>query len=254
MERKREKVLGFDVDIITFDDAIKFLVSRIQEKIGTHVVTINPEIIETAISNKDLSNILHRAELVVPDGIGIKLALKLKRINQERIPGIDLACELLEHANSLEFTVALIGAKQDVLEKAKNAIKNNLSDIKICYARNGYFSKDKENEIINDLKLISPNIVLVAMGSPKQEFFIKKCKQEIPTATYIGIGGSFDVWAGVVERAPEFFRIMGCEWIYRTYKQPQRLKRIYKTLPLFAINAIIDAIKDRYFSKGKKNG
>lgn len=253
MENKREKVLGFEVDLITLDDTIRILVSRIQNRQGTHVVTINPEIIETAKKSKKLSNIIHKAELVVPDGTGIKLALSLKGIKQERVPGIDLAVELLEHANTFGFTVALIGAKQDVIEMATDAIKNKLPNIKICYTRNGYFSAEKEQEIINELTLIKPDIVLVALGAPKQEFFIEKCKMKLQTSTYIGVGGSFDVWAGIVERAPEFFRVMGCEWIYRTYKQPQRLKRIYKTLPLFTVEAIIEAIKYKYFSKEKNN-
>lgn len=254
MENKREKVLGYDVDLITLDDTIRILVSRIKNKQGTHVITINPEIIETAKKSNELSNIIHKAELVVPDGTGIKLALRLKGIEQERVPGIDLAAELLEHANSLGFTVALIGAKQQVLEMAAEEIKNKFTDIKICYKKNGYFSIEKEKDIIEDLNLIKPDIILVAMGSPKQEFFIERCQKNKINSAFIGIGGSFDVWAGVVERAPEFFRVMGCEWIYRTYKQPERLKRIYKTLPLFAIEAIIEAVRSKFFSKETDNG
>lgn len=253
MEIKREKVIGFNVDLITLKEAINFLVERIQKKQGTHVVTINPEIIESAKKTKKLKTVIDEAQLVVPDGTGIQLALRMKGIKQERIPGIDLSVELLEKAESLGFSVALIGAKQHVLEKAETAIRKNLPNLRICYSHNGYFTAEKEETIINELSILRPDITLVALGSPKQEFFIKNCMKKQPCSIYIGIGGSFDVWAGVVERAPEFFRIMGCEWVYRTFKQPERLKRIYKTLPLFTIEAIIEALKYRFCAKGKNN-
>ena len=84
---------------------------------------------------------------------------------------------------------------------------------------------------------------MVALGAPNQELFINRCRKTIKNAVIVGVGGTFDVWAGEVERAPEFFQIMRLEWLYRTVKQPERLKRIYKTLPLFVIKAIIDALK-----------
>ena len=84
---------------------------------------------------------------------------------------------------------------------------------------------------------------MIALGAPKQELFIAKCRKALPNTVFIGVGGSFDVWAGVVERAPEIFQILRLEWLYRTIKQPQRFKRIYKTLPLFVIKAIMEAKK-----------
>ena len=249
MKTKRAKVLGFDVDIISFDDVIQETVERIKNKQGTHIITINPEIIEEAQKNDELANILNNAEIVVADGVGIKLALKLKGIEQERIPGIDLAAKLIEQANKFKFRTALIGAKKSVNAAAEQKIRDLYPNIDICYTHHGYFQRSDDDTIIKELKRQFPNLILVALGSPKQELFIQKCRKEIPDATYIGIGGSFDVWAGVVERAPEFFIIMNCEWIYRTFKQPQRLKRIYKTLPLFAIKAIIEA---RDYNKKRK--
>ncbi|MGM9993772.1 MAG: WecB/TagA/CpsF family glycosyltransferase [Candidatus Avigastranaerophilus sp.] len=254
MEQKKEKVLGFDVDLITLKDAVMMLSEKIKNKQGVHVVTINPEIIESAKKNNKLKEIIEQAQLVVPDGSGIKLALMFKGIKQERIPGIDLAYALLEEANHSNFSAALVGAKPDVVEKAVTTIQNKLNNINICYKQDGYFDSEKENIIINDIYNLQPDIILVALGSPKQEFFIQKCKEKYPNAVYIGVGGSFDVWAGVVERAPYFFRFIGCEWIYRTYKQPERLKRIYKTLPLFAVKAIIEAVEFRFLRKGDNNG
>lgn len=254
MTEKKETIQGFNIDLITFNEAIDVLVSKAKAKQGIHVVTINPEIIESAKKDKELKEIINNAGLVLADGTGIKIALNLKGKKQERIPGIDLAYELLRKANEEGLTVSLIGANQNVLEKAQETLKNNFKDIKIVYSHNGYFSNEEEYILLNKIALEKPNIVLVALGSPKQEFFIKKCLEDHPTAIYIGVGGSFDVWSGNIERAPEFYRTMGLEWLYRTFKQPQRLKRICKTLPLFAVKAIMEAVKYKYFCEGDNNG
>ena len=253
MIKKRKNVLGYYVDIIDFDDAIRFLNERIQNKKGTHVVTINPEIIMAAKNDYELSDIIKKAALVVPDGTGITWALSLQNIQQVRIPGIDLAYSMLECANSLRYRVALIGAKEEIIRHAEHNIRNEFKDICICYSHNGYFGIEKEKEIISNLEENNPNLVLVALGSPKQEFFIQKLKRILPEATFMGIGGSFDVWAGAVERAPEFYRTIGCEWMYRAIKQPQRFKRICKTLPMFAIEAIIESVALKFDKKENKN-
>jgi len=241
MERKTHKVLGYNVDLLTFDEAVKFVLQKIEKKEGMQIVTVNPEMIELANNNKEFAKILNKAELVVPDGSGIKLALKLKGIIQEQIPGIDLAKELINSCSMLNYPIALIGAKEDVIQTTVRRLKSEFEALDICYYRNGYFTIPKEDEIIENLAQCEPKLVLVALGAPKQEIFINKCRKFMPETTFIGVGGAFDVWSGAVERAPEFFRVMGWEWIYRTYKQPQRIKRIYKTLPAFLFKAIMEA-------------
>ncbi len=254
MERKTEKVLGYDVDLTTLSGAVDYIMGKIMNKEGMQIVTINPEIIQLASKNSTYSRILRHADFVIPDGSGIKLALKLKGIEQEQIPGIDLALEVIRSCSEMKYSIALIGAKEEILQTTAKRLKNEFRGINICYMRNGYFMPDKEEEIIYALKEAEPDFVLVAMGIPKQEIFINKCKNVINNAAFIGVGGSFDVWAGAVQRAPEFFRIMGCEWLFRTFKQPERLKRIYNTLPVFLIRAIIDSIRtNSIFRKRGKN-
>ena len=253
MQRKTHKVLGYDVDLMSFNEAISFVETNMSENKGLYIVTINPEIIEYSNKNKEFKALLKSANLTVPDGVGIKIALKLKGTKQETIPGVDLAYSLLKSATNLKKPVALIGAKEEVIQKAKSTIKNELNGINICYSHNGYFNNE-ENEIITELISSNPSLVLVALGAPKQDLFIEKCRKQLPNSIFIGIGGSFDVWAGYVERAPKFYQKLGLEWLYRTIKQPERLKRIYKTLPLFLFKAIIDAIKYRWNMclKGRK--
>lgn len=243
MKRKTHKVLGYDVDLMTFKESLSFAEEKINKNEGLHIVTINPEIIEFANRNKDFSEILNSADFVIPDGVGIKIALKLKGIQQEQIPGIEFAKETIKICQKNNKKIALIGAKEEIIRKAKNNLMEEHPNINICYSQNGYFTKDEEKEIIKQLVSTEPNLILVALGAPKQDFFIQECKKTYPNAIYIGVGGSFDVWAGTVERAPESFRKIGCEWLYRTIKQPERLKRIYKTLPIFLFKAIIESVK-----------
>ena len=140
MHLKKINVLGFDVDIINFHDALELTIQRLQENKNTHIVTINPEIIESAKKEEKLSEIIKNAQLVVADGSGIQLALKMKGINQERIPGIDLAIELINHCNMLNYSVALIGAKEEVIKKTVKNIEDEYENLNICYYRNGYFT------------------------------------------------------------------------------------------------------------------
>ena len=221
MERKSQKVLGYDVDLLTFKEAVDFICEKMEKSEGLQVVTINPEMIEIANENSDFSRVLRNADLVVPDGAGIELALRLKGIVQERIPGIDLAKELINSCSMMNYPVALIGAKEDVLEKTCSRLEAEFKGLVISYSRNGYFTSNREEEIIKNLFDAEPKLVLVALGAPKQELFISRCRKVIKNAVFVGVGGTFDVWAGEVERAPEFFQIMRLEWLYRTIKQPQ---------------------------------
>ena len=114
----------------------------------------------------------------------------------------------------------------------------------MTYAHDGYLRND--DEILNELKIRQPRLVLCALGSPKQEEFILKAKKLLPDALFVGVGGSFDVWSGVVERAPEIYQKLGLEWLYRTVKEPKRFKRIFPTLPLF----VLKVLREKFIPKG----
>jgi len=232
----REKLLGIDIDTITFDEAIEEAYELIKQDKVSQVVTINPEIIEEAGSNKLLREAIKSAELVIPDGVGIQIALKINGVNTERIPGIDFAKKLLEVSAQMKFKVAIVGAKEEVINAAVDNLKQEIRNLNIAYWHNGYFSND--NEIYDNIKSWNPDIILVAMGSPKQELFIYNAKKILNKGLMIGIGGSLDVWSGNIKRAPKIFQITGTEWLYRTITQPERFKRIFPTLPLFLIKAI----------------
>ena len=118
--------------------------------------------------------------------------------------------------------------------------KDAISDL-MKASHNGYY--DTDEHIIKELVRSEAKLVLCALGAGKQELFIKKCRESDKNGVYIGVGGSFDVWAGAVKRAPILFRKLGLEWAYRTLNEPKRIKRIYKTLPMFLFRAIIESMK-----------
>ena len=238
MDRAKVDILGYGVDTFCFDDAVDYIYQ-------THgqIVTINPEMIEYGKKNSEFKDLINNAELVVPDGVGVKIGLKILGTTVERIPGIDLGKAILKRAQYLKKTVALVGAQQDVIENAVVNLKIEMPELNIVYYRDGYFTD--ENEVFQNLLLKKPDVVLVALGSPKQEFFINNIKKQLSDSIFIGLGGSFDVWAGKVKRAPKFFRNLGLEWLYRIIAEPERIKRVFPTLPLF----IFKVIKERLLKK-----
>jgi N-acetylglucosaminyldiphosphoundecaprenol N-acetyl-beta-D-mannosaminyltransferase len=238
MDRHLVKILSYGVDTFTFDEAIEYAYQT-----RGQIVTINPEMIAAAQSNPDFSDIISNAELVVPDGIGVEIGLKILGNNVRRIPGIELGKSLIIKFSKENKPVAFVGAKPNVANLAIENLKKEIENLNVVYCHDGYFKDDKK--IISEIIDSKPELVLVALGSPKQEFFINELKKHLPNTLFIGLGGSFDVWAGVVERAPKIYQKLGLEWLYRTIKEPQRFKRIFPTLPLF----ILKVLKERLNKK-----
>ena len=244
LHRKKEPVLGFGVDLFTFEEALQYVHTCLKENNGMQIVTINPEMISLGNKDKEFAAVLNNADLVIPDGVGIKIALKIKGISQENIPGIEFSKKLIGLCELEGFSVGFIGAKEEVIQKAVQNIRNEHENLNITYIRNGYFDEEQEKIIVEELKAVSPRVLFVALGAPKQELFISKLKPQMPNTVFIGVGGSFDVWSGMVKRAPKIYQTLGLEWLYRTVKEPARFKRIFPALPLFLIQVIIEAIHE----------
>ncbi len=238
MDRDLVKILGYGVDSFSFEDAVDYASTH-----SGQIVTINPEMIETARKNPDFSTLLSNAELVVPDGIGVEIGLKILGHKIKRIPGIELGKALIIKFSKENRSVAMVGAKAEVIDLAIKNLKSEVENLNVVYSHDGYFSESEP--ILSDLVNANPDLVLVALGSPKQEFFINSLKNRLPNATMIGLGGSFDVWAGVVTRAPKIYQKLGLEWLYRTIKEPQRFKRIFPTLPLFVMRVLKERLSVR---------
>ena len=231
------KLMGIDIDNYTFEEGVNKALELIRSDKVSQIVTINPEMYKEAESNSEFRKIIDEAEMVVPDGIGIKLALLIKGENVNRIAGIDFAKSLLTECAKNNIPVAIVGAKEDIITKAIENLKNEIEGLNIVYYHNGYF--ENSDTIYNELKEKNPKLILAALGSPKQELFIYNAKRILNPCLMIGIGGSLDVWSGTIKRAPKIYQKLGLEWLYRTITQPERFKRIFPTLPLFLLKVIL---------------
>ena len=235
-ERCLVNIQGFSVDSFTFEQAVIYLKNN-----SGQVITINPEMIDCAKKNKEFAEIISQADLVVPDGIGVEIGLKILGHRVRRVPGIELGKALIKEFSASGKTVAFVGAKPNIAQHASENLKTEIPDLKVVYCRDGYF--DDDDLVLSEIKDNNPDLILTALGSPKQEFFNYRLKEMLPNSVMIGLGGSFDVWAGVVERAPVIYQKLGLEWLYRTIKEPKRFKRIFPTLPLF----VMRIFKERLF-------
>ena len=221
----------------SFTEFMDLFKSRLEKGQKTFVVTANPELVIFANKNEQYLKTLKKADFITPDGIGIVIASKiLKKPLKERVAGFDLMGKLLEYAEDMGFTVYLLGAKNETLEKAYQNILKKHPNLKIVGKHHGYFdiSDEKVAKEINDLK---PDIVFAALGFPKQEYWIERYIEQFEKGLFMGVGGSFDVWAGEVKRAPDLWIKLNLEWLYRLIKQPTRLKRML-ALPMFLIKII----------------
>lgn len=224
MHKNRVNILGTEFDNYTEKQFHKYLSDDMDGRSNRFIVTPNPEIVLSARENQEFSNIINSADYVIPDGIGIiKGAKTLGTPMHERITGFDTLMFLIKAANRKQLKVYLLGAKPEVIEASAKRIERDFPEIDLVGYHDGYFKNDQE--IVDDIVAKKPNIVLVALGSPKQEFFIDKYRYQ-NDAIWIGVGGSFDVFSGTKKRAPKIFQKLSLEWLYRLLKEPTRFGRM----------------------------
>ena len=236
-------VLNCPIDLCSLDEALNKANDAIRNNINFQIITINPEMIMNAQKNEHFFNILSNSDLNIADGVGVKIALKLKKIKQNQIRGVDFSRELVKLASENNYRIAFLGTKEEIIQKAKENFLKKYPNLNFVYTRNGYF--DDENKIIEEIKSANPQILLVGLGSPKQEEIIVKLKSVLQGCTMVGVGGSFDVFSGIVKESPMIYRKLGLEWLYRTILQPERFKRIFPVLPIFLIKCIIESIQKK---------
>ena len=236
-------VLNCPIDLCSLDEALNKANDAIRNNINFQIITINPEMIMNAQKNEHFFNILSNSDLNIADGVGVKIALKLKKIKQNQIRGVDFSRELVKLASENNYRIAFLGAKEEIIQKAKENFLKKYPNLNFVYTRNGYF--DDENKIIEEIKSANPQILLVGLGSPKQEEIIVKLKSVLQGCAMVGVGGSFDVFSGIVKESPMIYRKLGLEWLYRTILQPERFKRIFPVLPIFLIKCIIESIQKK---------
>ena len=176
----------------------------------------------------ELRTIVNSCPLINADGASILWAAKKLGVPlKERVAGIDLFLKLVKVAADKGYKIYLFGAKEEVVQKVKNIFLEQYPSLKIVGVRNGYFTEEDESEIVSDMVASSADMMFVAFSSPKKEYWINKYLNEIHIPFVMGVGGSFDVVAGVTDRAPKWMQNHGLEWFYRFIQEPRRLWNRY---------------------------
>lgn len=225
---KRYKIFNTYVDVYNFDDTVHKVESIISEGKPTQHVVINASKINLMQKNKQLTSIVNSCPLINADGASIiwaakKLGIPLK----ERVTGIDLFLKLVEISERKGYRIFLFGAKEEVVTKIKSIFIEKYPNLQIVGIRNGYFKEEDEQEIVSMIARSKADILFVAFSSPKKEFWINKYLNELNVPFVMGVGGSFDVVAGVTNRAPEWMQRRGLEWFYRFIQEPRRMWKRY---------------------------
>ncbi|WP_281164120.1 WecB/TagA/CpsF family glycosyltransferase [Liquorilactobacillus sicerae] len=221
---KRISILGIDFDCLTNAELFQQLQRDLKNQTRRFIVTANPEIVLYARQHPQYARIIKHANYVTADGTGIVIGSKiLKRPLPERVTGFDTMKKLLHLANDRQKKVYFLGAKPEVLKTTLTVIKKNYPNLIIAGAHDGYFKTDQA--ITDSIQQTNPDIVFVALGFPKQEKFIYQSYSN-SHAIWMGVGGSFDVLAGKVKRAPIFWQQHQIEWLYRLLQEPSRLPRM----------------------------
>ena len=233
--KNKVDILGVGVDSITMKKALEKVEQFFEERQPVIIATANAEMLMRATHDEELKNILNAAELVVPDGAGtVWAAHHLGYEMPERVAGYDLAQELMKRAPAKNRRVYFFGSAPGVADKAKLKAEELYPGIQIVGTRNGFFTEADEPQIIADIKAAQPDLLLVALGVPRQEKWLAKYKDELNVPVSIGVGGTFDVMAGVMKRAPKWMQRAKLEWLFRAMLQPKRAGRLI-ALPKFVL-------------------
>lgn len=241
--REKIDVLGVEVDRVDYIEAMEIFSDLMNQPGCSLIATPNSEIIVNVNKEPELKAIFSAASLVVPDGIGIVYASKLMgQPLSERVTGIDFFGKILTYLEVNEKSIYFFGSKSEILDLAIENIFIKHPKLVIAGKHHGYYTKDEEASIVDDINNSGAEFLCVALGSPKQEKFIYDNLSTLKPKAAIGVGGSLDVFSGALKRAPEFYRNNGLEWLYRLAQQPSRYKRIV-ALPIFMGKVLIKRIK-----------
>lgn len=249
-------VRGVYFDNVTMEIAAKCAADLIEAPGLDYIFTPNSEIVQSCISNPELYQIINSASLIIPDGIGVVYASKvLGRPLKEKVAGFDLSKHVMDYAAKNGKKVFLFGSAPErdgtpaVCDMAAQKLSSLYPGINICGTRNGFFSESDIPEIIEQINSSGADILLVCLGAPKQEKWIYSNREKLNVSLAMGLGGSLDVYAGTVKRAPDIFIKLNLEWFYRLIKQPSRIGRMM-SLPKFLFGTVFYKLS----GKDKKNG
>lgn len=239
MKPKRIEVLGVPVDCVDMLRAVAFVDESIQAQRAVSILAVNPEKVIKAQGDATVMRLLSNAGLLIPDGIGVVLAARLFGLGKmQRVPGSELMPKLCELAALRGYKVFLFGASPEVNDAAALRLRESYPGLNVAGRQHGYIKDEEMSALVERINASGAQIVFVALGSPRQELWIEKYAPQLDAKVFQGVGGTFDVIAGSVKRAPWLFRKMHLEWFYRLVSQPKRVLR-QTALPKFAYQVLL---------------
>ncbi len=236
----RVDILGVNFDNVTMDEAVTRAMELIDSGKTSIIVTPNSEIAYDCRQNEDFSRLINSADLIIPDGAGVVLASRiLKKPLKQKVAGVELAEALLLKLAEKGKKLFLLGARPGIAEIAAQKMREKVPGLNICGVCDGYFKSDEE--VVRKINAADPDIIYVCLGSPKQEYWMRKNACHIGPCTMMGLGGTIDIFAGEAKRAPAVFVKLNLEWFYRLLKQPSRLGRMMR-LPRYLFTAVLSRL------------
>ena len=229
-------ILGVGIDNLTLSESVDAGAALMDGEGFHYVVTPNPEFILAAKKNEEFRTVLNNADLALADGIGVVYAARiLGRPLKGKVPGIDFAQGLLARMAQSGKSLFLLGAKPGVAEQAAENLRRRYPGLQICGTHDGYFQEDAP--VAEAVRASGADVLFVCLGAPKQELWMSRNGPSSGVKLAVGLGGSLDVFAGTVERAPESWQKAGMEWLYRLIRDPNRFGRMAR-LPLILTDAL----------------
>ena len=251
----RLSIMGVRIDNMSMNEVLKSAEQKIESNEKYIIYTPNTEIIMMCQKDEEFSNLMNKSDINVPDGVGLIYAGKIKKLPlKEKVAGYDLSINLLKLADEKGLKLYAVGGRPGVAEAAMKNVHNKYPGIKIVGTQHGYFKgthlgkfgHEEEKAVTDDINKHKPHILFVGFGAKKQEQWIEYNKNLINANVIIGNGGTLDVLAGLVKRAPDIYIKLGLEWFYRLIKEPKRITRQI-VLPAFLLKVIFgnkDIVKE----------
>ena len=235
---ERADLLGVSVCKVTAAEVIDKILEYLKTDEGHIIVTADASAVVIAMDDPEFTEIIREADIVTPDGAGILLASKILGLGiTEKVSGVDLARSLCRLSGEKGFSIYFLGAAPGVAEEARQKLLEQYPDMKVVGVHHCYFKPEEEASIVEDVKASGADILLVAMGIPAQEKLIKRNLDKLGVKAAIGVGGTFDVFSGRIERAPVWMQRHGMEWLHRLCKNPKKISKV-AMLPKFMMKVL----------------
>jgi len=225
----RVHLLNTQIDNLTMQETLQKVSKAIKEKKQVHHTVVNAGKIVALQDNLVLRKSVNEADIINADGQAVIWASKiLNKPLKERVAGIDLFTSLIQYAHKNNYSIYLLGAKEEVLQNLISKLEKDFSSEVVKGSHHGYFSEEEESQIVSEIANSKANMLFVAMSSPKKEIFLHKHRKALQDINFImGVGGSFDVLSGKTKRAPKWMQEFGLEWFYRFLQEPKRMWKRY---------------------------